>query len=275
MTKVEDHNSPKADVVIQIFPCPRLARRGRAAGAGGFPAGIRRRNFECFRGAEVGQTDHCHRPAAGVRRGGEGVMDGAAALRRGGHHLGAAAGGRGLLAGYFPAAAQAHVALRSGARAHACAVDVAVWRAGEKDEGQVFRRTRGHFQDEFPHCPGAVFLPALCGAGDSGVCAGTFDLELASGLFPPGSGGGLRVSRHSDGPCLADRAVRHHEPGLDVFRGGDLFGQRWRAPVGDSAAYRQSGVVEFAGVVVRKHGHDLPLVAAGDLRSPKLLAIRS
>jgi hypothetical protein len=28
-------------------------------------------------------------------------------------------------------------------------------------------------------------------------------------------------------------------------------------------------------VVVRKHGHDLPLVAAGDLRSPKLLAIRS
>ncbi len=134
---------------------------------------------------------------AGVRRRGPGVMDGLARQRQRRHDLGAGPGRRGLLGGHLSPVAQTDLGLCLRPRVDARLMDLAPRGAGQKIQSFGQGRARRSDAKQFFDFTGALFLPAVRGAGGGGVRCRTLALELAklSALVSSVFRRGLRFSR--------------------------------------------------------------------------------
>ena len=148
---------------------------------------------------------------------------------RRGHGLGAVAGGRGLLDRDLSAAAQADVGLRVRPRIDARALDVAVRRAGEKNEGHFRRRPRHRFPKPiFSSRSRRIFSRFTRSLVVAVFAIGHLILGLAKlfGLVSSAAWRGVCVSRDVDLARVENAAVGHHVAGLFVFGGDDFSWQR-------------------------------------------------
>jgi hypothetical protein len=192
------------------------------------------------------QTARRDLPAAGLRRRGDGIVEGFARQRRGGHGVDSISRRRGVLVRDFLSAAQANVDLCVRPRIDARAVDVAVPGTRQTHESYLKRRACRRQQNKFSHHARAVFFPALCRHRHRRVRARPFDLELAKlfRLFPFAARRGLRISCHVDISHVANAPERHHIAGLFIFGRRHFSRQRRGFAFRNSVAHGKNFIVQ-------------------------------